>query len=90
MSQVILNVHNVLKVLTLLNESNRDLDNRKFNFSDVRDTLLSYLIYNNALTSSTLLCPESFVSRLNWLRVVSNTTYSLYEIVEDTNHESIA
>ena len=90
MSQVILNVHNVLKVLTLLNESNRDLDNRKFNFSDVRDTLLSYLIYNNALTSSTIPCPEYFVSRLNWLRVVSNTTYSLYEIVEDTNHESIA
>ncbi len=68
MSYGVMFVPSVLHVLTEIFENpNKEFPDKSFKFADVRETLLSYLIFQNALTNNQVECPKELVSRLNWL-----------------------
>lgn len=86
MSEIILNVYPILQVLTVLSEIHHKdfLPDNSFVFSEVRETFLSYLIAQNALTVTQVFGPKELISRLNWLtetyQHLFNKPIDLYEI----------
>jgi len=85
MSEIILNVYPILQVLTVLSEiHHKDFPDNSFVFSEVRETFLSYLIAQNALTVTQVFGPKELISRLNWLtetfQHLFNKPIDLYEI----------
>ena len=94
MSEIILNVHSILQVLTVISESNhKEFPDNSFIFSEVRECLLSYLIAQNALTMTQVFGPKELISRLNWLTETFQHLFmkpvDLYEITAPNPKDSL-
>ena len=70
-------IPNVIKALSVIqaHPAIKQRINNKYELADVRSTILSYLIFSDALTSFYIECPEEIKPRIEWLGEIYESAF---------------
>jgi hypothetical protein len=71
-------IPNVIKALSVIQAHpgiKQRIKNNKYELTDVRSTILSYLIFSDALTSFYIECPEEIKPRIEWLGEIYESAF---------------